>query len=134
MDQAVCDERPPPWRNPAPEKRWCRRSVRAKITDPWLAACRVQSPTADDQGAHPGAERTGGGFREEKIGGCEENLATCFQRRAQAKGCVCPWREGSNTWPNIGQGALKLHTATYSERLLQAELTDQRLHALIQNL
>src|SRR5574340_668877 len=37
MDQAVCDELPPPWRNPAPEKRWYRRSVRAKITDPWLA-------------------------------------------------------------------------------------------------
>lgn len=37
MDQAVCDELPPPWRNPAPEKRWCRRGVRAKITDPWLA-------------------------------------------------------------------------------------------------
>ena len=44
---------PPPWRNPAPEKRWCRRSVRAKITDPWLAACRVQSPTGSP-GRRPG--------------------------------------------------------------------------------
>jgi hypothetical protein len=37
MDQAVCDELPPPWRNPASEKPWCRRSVRSMITDPWLA-------------------------------------------------------------------------------------------------
>ena len=32
---------------PAPEKPWCRRSVRAKITDPWLAC--ASSP----QLAHP---------------------------------------------------------------------------------
>jgi hypothetical protein len=37
MDQAVCDELLAPWRNPTPEKPWCRRSVRVKITDPWLA-------------------------------------------------------------------------------------------------
>ena len=62
MDQAVCDEQPPPWRNPAPEKRWCRRSVRATITDPWLAASRVQTPTGSP-GRRPGYNNTGGDGR-----------------------------------------------------------------------
>jgi hypothetical protein len=49
MDQAMCDELPPPWRNPAPEKRWCRRSVR--VTDHRSVARGI--PASKPQLAHP---------------------------------------------------------------------------------
>ncbi len=45
QDQAAARPRPAPWRHSrAPEERWYRSRIQKNFTEPWLPACRRQSP------------------------------------------------------------------------------------------